>query len=198
MSRSARSTGSCARRCRSSCGTCCANSDITSIFVTHDQDEALVMSDRIAVMNEGRIEHLASPSEVYSRPKTLYVMEFVGQSTRIAGRVAAADRGAVSVETPYGRISGRGKLRGRHARRGRCPAGSHPARRRARTRSSTTFAPSCSTSSISDQRPICCSQAAAPGDRILVELARLPQTLAPGADVALRWRIEDTMVFPAP
>ena len=83
---------------------------ITSIFVTHDQDEALVMSDRIAVMNEGRIEQLASPSEVYSRPSTLYVLEFVGQSTRIAGRVVSASAGTVMVETPYGRVSASGSF----------------------------------------------------------------------------------------
>jgi len=64
---------------------------ITSIFVTHDQDEALVMSDRIAVMNEGRIEHLAIAAEIYGRPKSLFVLEFVGQSTRLSGTVVRAD-----------------------------------------------------------------------------------------------------------
>ena len=62
---------------------------ITSIFVTHDQDEALVMSDRIAVMNEGHIEHLGVAAEIYGRPKSLFVLEFVGQSTRLRGTVAA-------------------------------------------------------------------------------------------------------------
>ena len=61
---------------------------ITSIFVTHDQDEALVMSDRIAVMNEGCIEHLGVAAEIYGRPKSLFVLEFVGQSTRLRGTVA--------------------------------------------------------------------------------------------------------------
>ena len=80
---------------------------ITSIFVTHDQDEALVMSDRIAVMNNGRIEQLGTPAEVYGQPSTLHVMEFVGQSTRLAGRVGAGGRPAseaMTVETPLGVI----------------------------------------------------------------------------------------------
>ncbi len=77
---------------------------ITSIFVTHDQDEALVMSDRIAVMNEGRIEHLGTPSEVYARPKSLYTMEFVGQSSRIGGVVTGGRDGLVEIDTPFGLI----------------------------------------------------------------------------------------------
>ena len=59
----------------------------TAIFVTHDQDEALTMSDRVAVMNKGRIEQLAEPRELYSRPASLFALNFVGLSTRIAGTV---------------------------------------------------------------------------------------------------------------
>jgi len=170
---------------------------ITSIFVTHDQDEALVMSDRIAVMNEGRIEHLASPSEVYSRPRTLYVMEFVGQSTRIAGRVAASDRGTIAVDTPYGQISAAGSfapntnvvvgvrpeaiLSGENA-----DAGFNTIR--AKLFDVVYFGP----------KTNLLFEAKAPADHLLMEIARLPQALTAGRDVALRWRIEDTMVFPAP
>jgi putative spermidine/putrescine transport system ATP-binding protein len=170
---------------------------ITSIFVTHDQDEALVMSDRIAVMNDGRIEHLASPSEVYSRPKTLYVMEFVGQSTRISGRVAAADRGSVAVETRYGRISAAGSFAldtsvmiGVRPEAILLGAGRETEFNniRARLFDIVYFGP----------KTNLLFEAAAPGDHLLVELARLPQALTAGADVALRWRLEDTMVFPAP
>ena len=171
--------------------------DITSIFVTHDQDEALVMSDRIAVMNEGRIEQLASPSEVYSRPNTLYVMEFVGQSTRIAGRVASANAGTVTVDTPYGRISAAGNfvpntsvvigVRPEAILLGEGPD-TEFSNIRAKLFDIVYFGP----------KTNLLFAAAAPADRVLVELARVPQTLAPGADVALRWRIEDTMVFPAP
>jgi spermidine/putrescine transport system ATP-binding protein len=60
---------------------------ITFVFVTHDQNEALTMSDRLVVMNEGRIEQLGSPREVYERPRTRFVAGFIGTSNLIAGTV---------------------------------------------------------------------------------------------------------------
>ena len=57
----------------------------TSLYVTHDQEEALALSDRIAVMNEGRIEQVGSPTEVYEHPRTLFVARFVGTSSLLAG-----------------------------------------------------------------------------------------------------------------
>ena len=63
---------------------------ITFIYVTHDQDEALTMSDRLAVFNHGRIEQLGSPAEVYERPKTRFVAGFVGTSNLLTGEVAQA------------------------------------------------------------------------------------------------------------
>ncbi|MBV8839719.1 MAG: ABC transporter ATP-binding protein [Alphaproteobacteria bacterium] len=80
----------------------------TAIFVTHDQDEALTMSDRVAVMNKGRIEQLAAPRELYSRPASLFALNFVGLSTRIAGVVVGAKDGKVDVETRVGRLSATG------------------------------------------------------------------------------------------
>jgi putative spermidine/putrescine transport system ATP-binding protein len=56
---------------------------ITFIFVTHDQEEALTMSDRIAVFSQGRIEQLGSPREIYDNPKSAFVSEFVGQTNKI-------------------------------------------------------------------------------------------------------------------
>lgn len=53
---------------------------ITSIFVTHDQDEAMTMSDRIAVMNRGEIEQIATPEEIYRRPSTTFIADFIGQA----------------------------------------------------------------------------------------------------------------------
>ncbi len=61
---------------------------ITFIFVTHDQEEALTMSDRIAVFKEGRIEQVGTPSEVYERPASAFVAGFVGTSNLISGEVA--------------------------------------------------------------------------------------------------------------
>jgi len=61
---------------------------ITFIFVTHDQEEALTMSDRIAVFNQGKIEQIGSPSEIYERPASSFVAGFVGTSNLISGEVA--------------------------------------------------------------------------------------------------------------
>jgi len=61
---------------------------ITFIYVTHDQGEALSMSDRVAVFNHGRIEQMASPAELYERPKTAFVAGFVGISNLIDGALA--------------------------------------------------------------------------------------------------------------
>jgi putative spermidine/putrescine transport system ATP-binding protein len=61
---------------------------ITFIYVTHDQEEALTMSDRLAVFNKGRIEQLGSPAEVYERPATRFVAGFVGTSNLLRGEIA--------------------------------------------------------------------------------------------------------------
>ena len=61
---------------------------VTFIFVTHDQEEALTMSDRIAVFNEGKIQQVGTPSEIYERPASAFVAGFVGTSNLISGEVA--------------------------------------------------------------------------------------------------------------
>lgn len=67
---------------------------LTFVYVTHDQEEALTMSDRLAVMNEGRIEQVGSPAEVYERPSTGFVAGFVGVSNMIAGSEAVTLAGS--------------------------------------------------------------------------------------------------------
>jgi putative spermidine/putrescine transport system ATP-binding protein len=67
---------------------------ITFIFVTHDQEEALTMSDRIAVFNNGKIEQIGSPSELYERPHTRFVASFVGTSNLISGATAVTLTGS--------------------------------------------------------------------------------------------------------
>ena len=64
---------------------------ITFIHVTHDQEEAMTMADRIAVMNEGRIEQLGTPTELYETPATAYVAGFLGVSNLLAGTITGAD-----------------------------------------------------------------------------------------------------------
>ncbi|MBV9836586.1 MAG: TOBE-like domain-containing protein [Solirubrobacterales bacterium] len=60
---------------------------VTTVLVTHDQEEAMEVSDRIAVMNEGRIEQVGSPLEVYDQPASTFVMAFLGPTSRLAGRL---------------------------------------------------------------------------------------------------------------
>jgi spermidine/putrescine transport system ATP-binding protein len=64
---------------------------ITFVYVTHDQEEALTMSDRIAVMNRGRVEQVASPEEVYDRPATTFVAGFIGVSNLMPATVTGSD-----------------------------------------------------------------------------------------------------------
>jgi len=82
----------------------------TAVFVTHDQDEALTMSDRIAVMNRGAIEQLADPKSIYRQPATSFVLEFVGLSSRLAGKVVASQAGIVTVDTALGALRGPGQF----------------------------------------------------------------------------------------
>ena len=84
---------------------------ITTLFVTHDQEEALAIADRVGVMRAGHLEQLAPPTEVYSRPATSFVAEFVGLSNRLAGEVKDGSvivRGCtlplVERDTPNGQV----------------------------------------------------------------------------------------------
>ena len=83
---------------------------ITTVFVTHDQAEALGLSDRIAVMGRGRIEQLGAPREIYERPASRFVADFIGASTVLRGRAVAGDRVALSPELTI-RVSVGGLLR---------------------------------------------------------------------------------------
>jgi ABC-type Fe3+/spermidine/putrescine transport system ATPase subunit len=78
---------------------------ITVLFVTHDQIEALTLSDRIAVMNAGRIEQVGTPAELYDRPASAFVRDFLGQTVAIDGRVVRPE--SVVVEpAPRGAVAG--------------------------------------------------------------------------------------------
>ena len=84
---------------------------ITFVHVTHDQEEAMTMADRIAVMNEGRIEQLGAPSELYERPATAFVAGFLGVSNLIPGRVTGPEtvelRAGPAVHVPGHALGGR-------------------------------------------------------------------------------------------
>jgi spermidine/putrescine ABC transporter ATP-binding subunit len=64
---------------------------ITAIYVTHDQEEALVLSDRVAIMNKGRLEQLGAPEEIYEHPRSKFVADFIGLSDFIPARVASIE-----------------------------------------------------------------------------------------------------------
>ena len=80
---------------------------ITFIYVTHDQEEALVMSDRIAVMNEGRIEQIGPSHEVYELPRTKFVAEFIGETNLMSGIVDSVEGETASITVGGLRVSGR-------------------------------------------------------------------------------------------
>jgi len=70
---------------------------LTFLHVTHDQEEAMDMADTVAVMNQGRIEQMGAPEQLYDRPKTAFVAKFLGQSNLFVGDVASADDTKVSI-----------------------------------------------------------------------------------------------------
>jgi spermidine/putrescine transport system ATP-binding protein len=80
---------------------------ITFIHVTHDQEEALSISDRIAIINLGDLQQVAEPRDVYFRPDNLFVARFMGENNLIAGRITRRDGDQVTVETPLGEVRSR-------------------------------------------------------------------------------------------
>ncbi|MGJ8589892.1 MAG: ABC transporter ATP-binding protein [Yoonia sp.] len=80
---------------------------VTFIYITHDQGEALTMSDRIAVMNAGRIEQVGTADQVYSNPVSAFSASFVGEANQFAGRIAAQRGEMAQIDTPHGQFIGR-------------------------------------------------------------------------------------------
>jgi len=79
---------------------------ITTIFVTHDQDEAFEMSDRVALLNAGHIEQLGRPEQLYDAPASRFVAEFIGEASLLEGKVVARRDGEASIELPGGAVVG--------------------------------------------------------------------------------------------
>lgn len=75
---------------------------ISFIYVTHNQNEAFSMADRVIVMNRGRIEQIGTPSEIYSRPATHFIAEFVGNNNLFDGEVVKVNQDTVTVRCPQG------------------------------------------------------------------------------------------------
>jgi putative spermidine/putrescine transport system ATP-binding protein len=72
----------------------------TTLFVTHDQEEALAVADRVGVMNSGRLDQIASPTELYSRPATQFVAEFVGLNNKLRAEVSGGEAGVLGCRVP--------------------------------------------------------------------------------------------------
>ncbi|MFT3688369.1 ABC transporter ATP-binding protein [Paenirhodobacter sp.] len=77
---------------------------LTIVFVTHDQGEALTMSDRIAVFNQGRIDQIGAPDEIYDRPATRFVAEFIGETNLLPGKVTRVADGLMQVALEGGPV----------------------------------------------------------------------------------------------
>ncbi|MGC3939121.1 ABC transporter ATP-binding protein [Roseobacter sp. EG26] len=87
--------------------------DTTFVYITHDQSEALVMSDNIAVMNEGRFEQMGTGRDLYYRPDTAFVAGFVGDTNRWRGRIEKQEGAQIELRTNSGMVL-RGATHGRH------------------------------------------------------------------------------------
>ncbi len=80
----------------------CKSAGLTAIYVTHDQKEALSIADRLAILNNGRVEQIGSPAEVYRRPCNPFVASFIGETNFIRGKVDGKEGDKIAVETGAG------------------------------------------------------------------------------------------------
>lgn len=163
--------------------------NMTAIFVTHDQDEAMGVSDRIAVMNAGRIEQFATPSELYARPASAFVMDFVGLSTRVHGTVKSSDNNRLQVETAHGMLVAPGTL----------PAGTKVALGVRPELIRTEPGENSLDVALADAM-ILGSKTQLHGrsaglDRLLCELPGMGAHFGPGDQVTFGWDVSDTLVY---
>ncbi len=179
---------------------------ITFIYVTHDQEEAMTMSDRIAVMRAGKIEQLGNPEELYERPKTAFVAGFLGVSNLLEGEVAGHDGALVTVKMPDGamlRAPGEGVANSGPVRIGVRPEKLrvHAGENAAPTDGMNTLSGVVLDSSyigVSTQYLI-----QAEGHRLIVfaqniDTAGASELMADGQQVALTWKPQHTFVISGP
>ncbi len=85
----------------------CKTAGFTTIYVTHDQKEALSVADRIAVLKAGKLVQVGTPSQLYHEPNSTFVADFIGQTNLLPGEVVSRDGQTVQVQTPAGRMTAR-------------------------------------------------------------------------------------------
>jgi spermidine/putrescine transport system ATP-binding protein len=173
----------------------------TFVYVTHDQEEALTMSDRIAVMSEGRVEQVAAPKELYERPATRFVADFIGVSNTLSIKVDRRDAGRVSMELGDGRRlvapdPGDGRdvveitVRPEKIKLDPAPGRDRECRMEARVLETVYLG---STTQV--------VLAAETGDRVVVHMLNdepLAPTVVRGADVTVAWAAEHSYVLGEP
>jgi putative spermidine/putrescine transport system ATP-binding protein len=166
----------------------------TSVFVTHDQDEALTMSDRVAVMNRGAIEQFDTPEAIYQRPATAFALEFVGLSTRLGGTVVGTENGLVTIETAFGRLQAPGSFAVG------APVLLAVRPERIRVDASGTYALKARLrDAVFQGSKVQLHFEAREGDHLMVESSDLPQGVPkPGAEMKLGWAVADTLIYAAP
>ncbi|MGR3513863.1 MAG: ABC transporter ATP-binding protein [Paracoccaceae bacterium] len=162
--------------------------DMTAIFVTHDQEEAMGVSDRIAVMNAGKIEQFARPSELYARPATPFVMDFIGLSTRLSGKVTEQNGGSVTVDTAYGPVRAPSQATvGRDVILGIRPELISP------EPGENTIEVTLTDAMVLGAKTQLYAAASDP-DRILCELPGIREGMERGQDLTLGWSVADTLI----
>ncbi len=182
---------------------------VTFIFVTHAQSEALALSDRIVVMNQGRVEQISPPHQLYTRPNTPFVAQFIGRNTIFSGEVRQADGENAVVTTPAGVLSGR--INGAVASKAKVnlvvPAEAieiHAASETGRGRAATEFGGNVIDAKITRSDVVghlAQLTAALPDGRAISLEAHVdkyrPGAFAAGSDVLLSWKPSEATVIPA-
>lgn len=163
---------------------------ITFVFVTHDQGEALTMSDRIAVMSQGRVEQIGTPEEIYQSPASLFVAGFIGSANLLPGKVVAVDD-----EDAVVRLSSGAQVRSRAG--ARLPVGERVSVMLRPERLAPTDEPAADGRSISGTVHALIFQGAstrlelhlADGTAVVAQMTDEPAalTIRPGDEIRLRW-----------
>jgi putative spermidine/putrescine transport system ATP-binding protein len=172
---------------------------ITALFVTHDQAEALTMSDRIAVMNQGRFEQVGTPAQVYERPATPFVAGFVGRTNRLIATVESsqAGRSVLRVKDLRFAATADGRpdqtmlvmIRPHRMRLARSAPACH----------ADTNAVPATIRRVVFAGDVVQYEAAAAGTTLLIEnqTASQPEApIGPGDEIWIEWPVSDTLVFP--